>query len=251
MAVWRIFVNALIMLMELVAIAAVAWCGYAYPIPFAVATALVTLALGLVLEPARLAFELPFYFGGRVPGRSLLVPFIGAFEAVVKAVLAGLVALLTFAGTDRGRVWWVAVVVAVTLWAGASLLRLLAVRLGVAPARWGYFRLSALLGLVFSLGLAVATEVHLIAEPTLGGLGRQVIFETPAKPGIEQVSELLFQVKLYIDGVIVALLSAAMPVDWARLLGIVISVNVLTGFVVAIFAVLIAELVVRSENALL
>lgn len=248
MAVWRILVNALIMALELAAIAGLAWIGYAYPVPFAIATALVTLALGLVLEPARLAFELPFYFGGAAPGRRLWVPLVGVFEAAVKAVLAGLVALLTFAGTDRGRVAWVAIALAATLWVGASLLRVLSLRLGAAPARWGYFRLAVLLGLVFSLALAILTEAGAISQPTLGELGRQIIFETPAKPGIEQVSELLFQVKLYIDGVIVALLSTLMPADWARLVGIVVSVNVLTGFVAAVYALLIATVVLRLED---
>ena len=53
------------------------------------------------------------------------------------------------------------------------------------------------------------------------------------------------------DALVAALLSWIVPVEWAQVLGAVVSVNVLTGFVVAIYAVLIAEMVVRAENALL
>lgn len=57
--------------------------------------------------------------------------------------------------------------------------------------------------------------------------------------------------KLYIDSVIVALLKPIVGTDWAPIVSIALSVNVLTGFVVAIYAVMIAEMVVRSENAML
>ena len=50
--------------------------------------------------------------------RFVLVPFVGFVEALMKAVLAGLAALFTFAGTDRDRLLWVAVVFAVTTYTG-------------------------------------------------------------------------------------------------------------------------------------
>jgi len=248
MAVWRIFVNALIMALELAVIGGIAWFGYASPRLFAGVTVALTFALGLWLERSRLTFELAYYFDGLLSGRALLVPVVATFEAGVKAVLAGLVALLTFAGTDAARLAWVAIIFAVTVWAGASLLRVLAIHLSGRPERWGYFRLAALLGLLFSLLLALATEARLIAEPTLGDLGRRIIFETPAKPGVGEVSELLFQVKLYIDRVIVALLGTMLPADWARLAGIVVSVNILTGFIAAVYALVVTRLVLQLEE---
>ena len=49
--------------------------------------------------------------------------------------------------------------------------------------------------------------------------------------------------KLYIDGVVSSLLSNLMSVEWAQIVGLIISVNVLAGFIVAVYAVLIAETV--------
>lgn len=248
MAVGRILVNGVIMVLELALVGAVAWLGYTQPIPFAAVTLALTLGLGLVLERARLTFELPFYFGVALPGRGLLIPVVAVLEAVLKSALAGLVALMTFAGTDAGRLWWIALAFGLTVWAGASLLRWLAISFSAAAGRWGYFRLAAVLGVVYAILIALLTEARLIQQPTLGEIGRRIIFEMPERPGIAQVSELMFQLKLYIDGVIVALLGTMLPAEWARVVGVVVSVNVLTGFVAAIYALLVAKVVLRLEE---
>lgn len=248
MIVLRVLLNAGIMALELAAIAAIAWLGYALPVAFAILTVVLTLGLGLVLERARLTFELPFYFGAALPGRGLLVPVVAVLEAVLKAALGGIVALMTFAGTDTARLGWIALAFALTVWAGTSLLRWLAIRLEAAAGRWGYFRLATVLGLVYAVLVAGLTEARLIAQPTLGEIGRRIIFEMPERPSIGEVSELLFQLKLYIDSVIVALLGTALPAQWARVVGIVISVNVLTGFVAAVYALVVAKLVLKLED---
>jgi hypothetical protein len=251
MVVARILVNALIMAAEIATVAAVAWLGLHFPLWFAAGTAVIALALGLLLEHARLRHELPFYFGGSAPSAGLLVPFVALTSALVRAAIAGLVALLTFSGTDPERLFWVAVVFGVTLYMATSMLRALTLRLDARPARWGYFRLAAPLGVLYALGLALAGSFGAVRTPGLTDLGRTILFDTPTKPDIGQASELLFQLKLYIDSVIVTLLRAVVGAEWAPALGVLLSVNVLTGFVVAIYAVLIAETVVRTEDTLL
>ena len=61
------------------------------------------------------------------------------------------------------------------------------------------------------------------------------------------MSELFFQLKQAFDDFIVTLLSTVMDEEWARVLGIVVSVNVLTGFVASLYAALIAA-VVRARS---
>ncbi len=76
------------------------------------------------------------------------MPFVGLVEATLKGVLAGLAALFTFSGTNPDRLFWVAVVFAVTVYMGAATLRYLSIKLDAVPARWGYFRLAPPLGSV-------------------------------------------------------------------------------------------------------
>ncbi|MFN3868701.1 MAG: hypothetical protein ACK4MF_06510 [Hyphomicrobiaceae bacterium] len=257
MIVVRIIVNAIIMALEIAAVAGVAWLGFTYPLIFAGVTAGLAFVLGLMLEHARLRHELPFYFGragegsAARAGAGLLVPFVALSSSLVRAVVAGVVALLTFSGTDQARLFWVAIVFGVTLYLAAAILRFLAVRLDARPSRWGYFRFAAPLGIIYSVGLALAGSFGVVRTPGTVDIGRTIIVDTPERPNLAQASELLFQLKLYIDSIVVTLLRAVIGPDWAPVAGVLLSVNVLTGFVVAMFAVVIAEAVVGTEDRVL
>lgn len=250
MIVARILLNAVIMAAEIGAVVAVAMLGYTHPFLFAALTAGLSFLLGLRLETARLSFELPFYFeDGRAP-RFILVPLVGSLEALMKGVLAGLAALFTFAGTDSDRLFWVAVVFGVVTYAGASALRALSHTFRARPWRWGYFRLAPPLGLAFSAGLAALMALGILGATSVGEIGWKLVWELPQKPSVAQVSELFFQLKQAFDDFIVTLLSQAMSKEWARLAGIVISVNVLTGFVASVYAAAIAAAVRTAEARL-
>lgn len=244
MILLRVLGNALIMTFEIAAVLAAATLGYRHPFVFAAVTVALACLLGLWLETARLGFELPFYFGRSFERIPLLARAVAAAEALVKGVLAGIVSLLTFAGTDAQRLWWVAAVFAACVWAGANFLRWLAIRFDARPERWGYFRLAALLGLMFSI------PISLLPVPSFADVGLRVMFDLPARPSVEQASEVLFVLKQKFDEMIVALAAAFVSPDAARAIGTVVSVNVLTGFIAAIYAVAVAEAVRRLERML-
>lgn len=244
----RILVNAVVLALELAMIAAVAWIGWKFPVWFAVATGLAALVLGISLEQARLANELNFYMLATTSRRPILVGTVAIMEAATKGLLAGVAALLTFSGTDAARLQLVAIVFALSLFAGTAILRSLRLRFGARPARWGYFRLAGPLGLLFSTAMWALVVAKLLPSPSLGDLTRKLVLDTPARPTIPQASELLFVFKQYFDEVVVSLLSIAVQREWAQVLGILVSVNMLTGFVVALYAVLIAEVVKRLEQ---
>ena len=250
MIVLRILLNGVIMAAEIAAVAAVAWLGYTHPFLFAALTAGLGFMLGLWLETKRLSFEIPFYFEGVRAPRLFLVGLVGSVEALLKAVLAGLAAVFTFAGTDSDRLFWVAVVFGVTTYAGASALRGLSVSFRAQPWRWGYFRLAPPLGLLFSAGIAALAAYGVLGTASVGDIGWKLVWELPAKPSVSQVSELFFQLKQAFDDFIVTLLGTVMSEQWARLVGIVVSVNVLTGFVASVYASVIAAMVRTAEEGL-
>ncbi len=246
----RILLNGAIMAAEIGAVVAVAAAGYFHPFLFAAGTALLSFVLGLNLEVARLRYELPFYFRQGVSLRFFFVPVVAFVEAFLKGALAGLAALFTFSGTDSGRLYSVAILFGLVVYAGASVLRVLSLRLGALPQRWGYFRLAPPLGLLFSAGVAALLAYGIIASPSVGDIGWKIVWELPEKPSVEQVSELFFQLKQAYDDFIVTLLGSVLEKEWARVVGVLISVNVLTGFVASLYAALIATAVRRAEEAL-
>jgi hypothetical protein len=251
MTILRILANAGIMASEIAAVVALAAFAYFHPFWFAAATAGISFVLGMRLEIARLRYELPFYFGGVFsPGR-FMTASVGFLEATFKAIVAGVAALFTFAGTNTDRLFLIACAFGVCVYAGASLLRFLSIRGEALPMRWGYFRLAPLLGLLFSVLIAGMGAVGWLPQTSVSDIGWKIIFDTPARPSIEQVSELLFQIKQAFDHFVVSLLSQFVSIDTARVIAIVLSVNVLSGFVSALYAAIIATGVRRAENALL
>lgn len=251
MFIVRLLVNAVIMAVEAASVAAVAWLGWRYPLAFAVLTTLVALALGTRLEYLRLMNELPFYFGVALPRSRPLLAIVAAGEATTRAAMAGVVALLTFSGTDATRLAYHAVVFGLCVYIAAQVLRAFAHRLGARPARWGFFRLTAPFGLLFSIGLAGLIVLGLVTPPSLVDIGRKAVLETAANPTFAQASELLYVFKQWFDETIVQLLSVFIGHNGARLVGVMLSVNVLSGFVVAIYAAVISGTVLALEDRLL
>ena len=105
---------------------------------------------------------------------------------------------------------------------------------------------------MFSAGLALLAAAAVLPPASVGDIGWKIIFELPPQPSIEQVSELLFQIKQAFDDFIVTVLERrARRVARAPHRPSSISVNVLSGFVSALYAALIAAGVRRAEEALL
>jgi hypothetical protein len=244
----RVLLNALIMAAEIAAVVGIAIAAYHYPFAFAALTATLSFTMGLALETKRLRNEVPFYFSGGKQSTFLFIPFVGFLEALMKGVLAGLAAIFTFAGTDNERLYFVAILFAVTVYAGAATLRMLSVNLSAQPARWGFFRLAPPLGLIFSAGVTVMAANGLISTPSVGDIGWKIVWELPPSPSVSQVSELFFQIKQAFDNFIVALLSAVIEKEWATLAGVIVSVNVLAGFVASVYAAIIASVVQSVEE---
>ena len=115
----------------------------------------------------------------------------------------------------------------------------------------GVFPPGAAARVAVSAGLALLTAMAVLPAANVTGIGWDIIFNTPAEPSIAQVSELFFQLKQAFDEFIVKALGVFMREEWARLAGIVISVNVLSGFVSALYAALIAGGMRGAEDALL
>ena len=237
----HILFNGLMMALELAAICAVAWVGFTAPLLFAGGTALLALGVGAALEIARLKYEFPFYFD-RAPGRSIyLIVAVGTIKSVTKAILAGVVGLLTFLGTDHERLKWVAVIFAASLFLGVQAVRFLMYRLKARPLRWGYFRLAAPLGLCLGRADLPAGTRHY-------ELAKRAAFDLPLKPTMEQASEFLFLLKQSFDEIVVRMLSWVFDPALAQAIGAVVSVNMLSGFVLALYAVLIAEGIRKLES---
>lgn len=236
-------VNVGIVAVELSLVGAAAWLAWKLPVVFAGVTAVLTLLLGLRLEFRRLAFEMPFYFDRSSTTGQIMRALIGGGQALMKGLVAAIVALMTFSGTETARLQIVAAIFGVCVLVGSMLLRRLTISLGARPAHWGFFRMAAPLGLLFSAGMSF------FPAPSSLDMVRKVVFDLPARPGIAQAGEALFALRLWIDDLVVRLLVPVAGLEGARVIGIVVGSNVLVGFLVSVYAVIVAEIVRVMEEA--
>ena len=240
----RVVLNFIALVVELALIAGAAWVGARHPTWFAVLTVLVAFSAAATLEYQRLAHEMPFYFGRKLAGiPAALARVWSTSEAVLKSAVAGLVALLTFSGTDPDRLQWVAILFGVCVFIGTTMLLRISLTWGSKAVRWGYFRLGLPLGIAYSAGIYLLTEAGLLKESSLGGLAYNATFNLARNPSVAEASEFLFQLSQATDALIAQILATVIPLQYVPLVQIVASTNVLPGFVMAVFATAIARVV--------
>ena len=237
MFIIHFLINMTIVAVELALVAATGWVAWKQPLMFAAVTAALAVILGLRLELRRLAFEMPFYFERSGMTGQVMRALVGSGQALMKGVLAGHVALITFSGTEDARLQIVAAMFAGCVLLGSILLRRLTISLGAKPAHWGFFRMAAPLGLLFSGAMSF------FPAPSSLQVARKVLLELPTRPGIAQAGEALFSLRLWIDDLLVRIMSGFVGPEGARAIGIVIGSNVLAGFVIALYAVVVSEVV--------
>jgi hypothetical protein len=150
---------------------------------------------------------------------------------------------MTFSGTGESRLLIVAALFVVCALVGSTLLRRLTISFGARPTHWGFFRMAAPLGLLFSASMSF------FPPPSSLDVARRVLLDLPAKPSMAQAGEALFSVRLWVDDLIVRILASYVGPEWAKLIGIVVGSNVLVGFVIAIYAVVLSEVVRTCEES--
>ena len=74
-------------------------------------------------------------------------------------------------------------------------------------------------------------------------MAKRAAFELPERPSLEQASEFLFLLKQSFDDIVERMLGLVFDPGVAQGLSAIVSVNMLSGFVLALYAVLIAEMI--------
>ncbi|MEL6374003.1 MAG: hypothetical protein AAFR04_08535 [Pseudomonadota bacterium] len=246
--VYNVITNLVIVTCELLLVALIAAIARYAPIAFAIGTGVLTAMLGLWLERRRLAHELPFYFEEKWSGRTFGVELLALGTALFKGLIAAFITVLTFSGTDAARLDIIALVFAAGVFAGSSLLRRLSISFGASPSRWGFFRLATPLGLIYAQIIALLVVLGVLDQADVLTTLRQAIFDLPERPSIEQASEFLFRIEQLYDAFIQQIVALVIPEGYAMFVSALLSVKVLSGFVIAIYAVIVAEAVRFLED---
>ncbi|MEM8988419.1 MAG: hypothetical protein AAGC95_17020, partial [Pseudomonadota bacterium] len=133
------------------------------PYGFALLSGLLALYAAIQLERARMVHDAPFFTGMPVDGfLSVLIAVWAFFGSIFKALLVGILALFTFSVKNSGEIIFVYGLFFITLLIGLVAARRLIARYGPIAARWAYFRLTILLGVVYSTGMYLFTKLGFV-----------------------------------------------------------------------------------------
>jgi len=198
------------------------------PILFSTLTLLVSLFLLGRLERDRNLHDLAFYATGPLPdGFRKWLHRYGYSESAVRSLILGFLALIQSSGTDGSRVFLVGVAFCFSVVVGFLLLRWLQQRIRLNVRRWGYVRLSVLLGAAFSFLLS-GTRPEFSWKNS-----RDVILEIFTQPDFDRMAELI--------NLLTSVLNASISYLLERLFANVGVIGELVAFVIA--AVLTTDLV--------
>jgi|GEM_PF-5483261 len=139
------------------------WFTVPAPYGFALLSGLLALYAAIQLERARMVHDAPFFTGKSVDGfMGALIAIWAFFGSIFKALLVGILALFTFSVKNSSEVLYVYGLFFVTLLIGLAVAWRLIARYGPIAARWAYFRLTILLGVVYSTGIYILTNLGLV-----------------------------------------------------------------------------------------
>jgi hypothetical protein len=220
------------------------------PILFSTLTLLVSLFLLGRLERDRNLHDLAFYATGPLPeGFRKWLHRYGYAESAMRSLILGFLALIQSSGTNESRILLVGVAFCFSVVVGFLLLRWLQQRFQLNVRRWGYVRLSVLVGAAFSFLLS-ATRPEFSWKN-----GRDVFLEIFTRPDFDRMAELINLLTSGLNAAIAYLLERLFTGlgvfgDFvAFILAVVLTTDLLFGFVIITYSLLLLELSEKLKRA--
>jgi hypothetical protein len=220
--------------------AAALTAGLYYPIFFATITFVSSMIVLGQIELDRNAHEVHFYTQEDLtPSVKRWLKAYTVVEVVGRSTIFAILSFLLFSGTDSLRITLVAISFLVCVLLGYYFLRWLQFVSSINVARWGYVRLSILLGVLFST-----------ISGSIPGIGISEIAWSTYKtimlsPSIDGVAELLFGLTYKVNEIVLRILQSLLGSFLGSIVSVLISTNVLFGFVVFLYSLLLLKLLGR------
>lgn len=168
-------------------------------------------------------------------------------EVIVRSAIFGILAVLLFSGTDNIRINILALLFTASILAGYYCLRFIQRFAYIDAVRWGYIKLSVVLGVIFSILSATVPGMKItdIVLNTARGTLRQ--------PSFDEFAELLYGLLSQLNSFITNTLQILFGDFLGWCFSLIISVNVIYGFVVLVYSLLLlrlipAELAINSRK---
>jgi hypothetical protein len=192
------------------------------------------------IERDRNIHEISFYARGDLPSSiKKWLRYYGIAEVLGRSTVLGILPILLFSGTDNYRIRALALIFTVCVILGYRLLNFIQTRTHIDATRWAYVRLSVALGLLFSV---ISSNVPGLK---LGKLALKTVKVMFTHPSFNEAAELLYGMTYKLNAFVTKILSMIFGDIIAHILGLIISVNIVYGFVAALYSLILFRFISR------
>lgn len=153
-------------------------------------------------------------------------------DVLGKSLIFGVLTAILFSGTNYERILQVSFLFLVMIWLGALFLNILEKQNKVHVERWGYVRISLILGVSFSILIS-----------SISGIGLFDIAKTIAKNELtgeidfNQAAELIYGLLYQLDAILENIFINIFGEFFGGLVALLLTVNIAYGFVIYIYVI--------------
>lgn len=203
-----------------------------FPVFFGIITFFLSLLIFSRLEHDKKTHERTFYLIEE-PTKifSAFLNLSSKLDVLAKSLIFGILTAILFSGTNYERIVQVSFLFLVMIWLGALFLNILEKQNKVHVERWGYVKISLILGVAFSILISSVNGIGLweisksVVENKISGLD--------LNEGAELIYALFYQLDAVLESIFVNLFGAF----FGKLISLFLTANVAYGFVIYIYVV--------------
>ena len=191
------------------------------------------------IERDRNMHDISFYTRGELPSSfKRWFHYFGIAEVLGRSTLLGFLPIFLFSGTKYNRIVLLASMLGACVILGYFFLNFIQTRSRIDVTRWAYVRLSLVLGLLFSVlssGVPGLTLTEIAVQTAKSEWWGPLDFK--------QVAELLYGMIYQVNNFIASTLKKLFGSIFGSILGLIISVNIVYGFLVALYSLLLLRFI--------
>ena len=171
------------------------------------------------------------FYSNQTP-KEIILLFIGLstkLQVLIQSVALSLLTVILFSGTNIDRIAEIVLIFLFLVGVGSSILRLIERISNVNIERWGYVKISLLLGILFSLLISTVEGLN------VWDIGTSILKNQMSELNLNEVAELSFGLVSQIDNLLENIFTKFFGEVAGKFISVLFTTNTMFGFVLYIY----------------
>ncbi len=202
------------------------------PIFFGVLTFILSMLMFSRLEYDKALHDREFYSTQpHKQGFLFLIGILTNFQVLVQSIGLSILSVILFSGTDINRISTLALIFVFLVGIGLIILRLFEKKSHVNIERWGYVKISLLLGLFFSLLISTVDGLN------LWDIGKSIVRQQFSGLDFDEVAELIYGFSAQMNNLLEITFTKLFGNVAGKAISLIFTTNATFGFVIYVYVV--------------